>query len=216
MSLVRKQLRNWRFHLLYLCFSFRPDAPHEMSLSFAHSRSAKRSPHALITETSNSIFRLSPTRNPPVSSAAFQGRQKSRRLILVVAEAPMLAFAQGSFVSGDGTSPFRTPSRVTPWIVRSPCKFSSPSPSKVTVLLLKVIAGYFSTSRKSALFRCLSRSASRVLIVFASITTSTLEVVGFSGSYTTAPCTPLNPPRTFVIIMWRTTNCAVECAGSIL
>src|SRR5260370_37575104 len=182
MSLVRKQLRNWRFHLLYLCFSFRPDAPHEMSLSFAHSRSAKRSPCALIKETSNSILRLSPTRNPPLSSAAFHVRPKSLRLILVDADAPILAFPQGSFVSADGTSTFRTTSRVTPWIVRSPFRLSSPFPSGVIDLLLRVMVGDLSTSRKSGLFRCLSRSASWVLIVFASITTSTLEAAGFSGS----------------------------------
>src|SRR5260370_2162751 len=173
------------------------------------------SSYALIRETSNSTFRLSPTRNPPVSSAAFQLRPKSLRLILVVAEAPILAFPQGSFVSADGISTLRTTSLVTPWIVRLPSNRSS-SPCSVISLLLKLMLGYFSTSTKSALFTCVSRPSSTWLILLPSIPTSTLEAVGFSGSYTTVPCTPLNPPRTLVIIMWRTTNCAVECAGSIL
>src|SRR5260370_8340026 len=146
------------------------------------------SSYALIRETSNSTFRLSPTRNPPVSSAAFQLRPKSLRLILVVAEAPILAFPQGSFVSADGISTLRTTSLVTPWIVRLPSNRSS-SPCIVISLLLTLIVGSFSTSRKSALFSCVSRAASRVLIVLPSITTSTLDEVGFSGSYTTLPCT---------------------------
>jgi hypothetical protein len=99
-------------------------------------------------------FQIIPSRNSPVSSAAFHVRPKSPCLILVVAEAPILAFPKGSFVSADGTSTFRTTSLVTPWIVRSPFKFSSPSPSGVIELLLKMMVGYFSTSRKSALFRC--------------------------------------------------------------
>src|SRR5712671_2265279 len=91
------------------------------------SRSARRFLYDLIRETSNSIFTLSPTRNPPVSSAAFHGRPKSFRLILVVAEAPILAFPKGSVVSADGACTFRTTGLVTPCIVRSPFKLSSPS-----------------------------------------------------------------------------------------
>ena len=45
---------------------------------------------------------------PPVSSAAFQVKPKSLRLIFVVADAPIRIFPQGSLPSGVGPSTFST------------------------------------------------------------------------------------------------------------
>src|SRR5215471_12385560 len=84
------------------------------------------------------------------------------------------------------------------------------------LVLLNVMLGNFSTSRKSALFRCASRWSSSVLMLAASITASMLDPAGFPRSTTTEPFTVRNPPRTFVTIMWRTTKWALECAESIL
>src|SRR5215471_19182870 len=106
---------------------------------------ASRNCLRLIRDSSRLILRSSPTRTPPVSSAAFQVSPKSLRLILAAAEAPILALPYGSFSSGDGPSTSKMTSFVTPCIVKSPLTRSSPSPFGVTALLLKVIVGYFST-----------------------------------------------------------------------
>src|SRR6266568_6379226 len=74
--------------------------------------------------------------------------------------------------------------------------------------------GNLSTSKKSALFRCASRCASRVLIDAASIEASTWEFVKSLSSRARTPLTPVNWPFTFEIIMCFTLNSATECTGS--
>src|ERR1700735_2865894 len=70
--------------------------------------------HPLIRETSISSLRSSPSMIPPLSSTVFHVRPKSLRLILVVADAPILALPHGSFSSGVGPSTSRMASLVTP------------------------------------------------------------------------------------------------------
>src|ERR1019366_9250483 len=132
-----------------------------------------------------------------------------------VAEAPDFTFPHGSFASGAGPSTSSTASLVTPWIVRSPVTFHSPS-APATFFETNVIAGNFSTSRKSALFRCASRCSSRVWMVVASMLASTREFSGAPASNTTVPVTLENSPRTLDTIRCRTLNPAVEWTGSIV
>src|SRR5882762_5661295 len=86
-------------------------------------------------------------------------------------------------------------------MVRSPVSLYLPGSTATMRLERKVIVGYLSTSKKSALRKCASRLATWVLTVVA--------------SRLTTPVTLLNSPLTFEIIMWRTENCAKEWAGSI-
>src|SRR5664279_2249257 len=76
------------------------------------------------------------------------------------------------------------------------------------------MVGWFSTSRKSALFRWASRSGSPVQSPRASISTLTEEFFGFAGSNSSVPCTLLKCPRTQVTIMCRAQNSAAVCPGS--
>jgi hypothetical protein len=57
---------------------------------------------ACTNSTSNVIVTSSPTRNPPASSATFQFRPKSLRLIFAVAERPIRVLPHGSFPPGVG------------------------------------------------------------------------------------------------------------------
>src|SRR5207247_10475451 len=81
-------------------------------------------------------------------------------------------------------------------------------------LLLKVMVGYFSTSRKSPERRCLSRFSSPVSSVAASMVTSTDEFVGLFSSRLSFTSNLLNRPLTVVIIMCFAENCTAEWAGS--
>src|ERR1700736_1597902 len=80
---------------------------------------------------------------------------------------------------------------------------------------LKERVGNFSTSKKSALFKCASRCASRVFTDAASIVTSTFDLVTSPSWRSSVPETPENWPFTFEIIMCLTLNSATECAGSM-
>src|SRR5580698_9249826 len=73
----------------------------------------------------------------------------------------------------------------------------------------------FSTSKKSALFKCESRCASRVFTDAASMVTSTFDLVTSPSWRSSVPETPENWPFTFEIIMCLTLNSATECAGSM-
>src|ERR1700756_4509038 len=75
--------------------------------------------------------------------------------------------------------------------------------------------GNFSTSKKSALFKCASRCASRVFTDAASMVTSTFDLVTSPSWRSSVPEMPENWPFTFEIIMCLTLNSATECAGSM-
>src|SRR5690348_1855098 len=157
----------------------------------------------------------SPTRIPPVSSAAFQVNPKSLRLIFVVADNPIRVLPHGSFVGSLGPSTVKVTGRVMPWIVSSPATDSSPPPSFETFVERNDRVGNLSTSKKSALFKCASRCGSRVLIVDASISACTRELAMFCSSNSSEPFTAVNSPFTFEIIMCLTLNWALEWTGSM-
>ncbi len=73
----------------------------------------------------------------------------------------------------------RTTSLVTSRIVRSPV-ISSPDAVFSTFLETKVMVGNLATSKKSALFRCSSRLATRVSMDAASMLTVIFAVAGSS------------------------------------
>src|SRR3954454_13077776 len=74
--------------------------------------------------------------------------------------------------------------------------------------------GWFSTSRKSGLRRCPSRSGSPVQMPRASISPSKRAARQCSQSSSSVPWMSLNSPRTQVTIMWRARNSASVCPGS--
>src|ERR1700756_2519127 len=80
---------------------------------------------------------------------------------------------------------------------------------------LKERVGNFSASKKSALFKCASRCASRVFTDAASMVTSTFDLVTSPSWRSSVPETPENWPFTFEIIMCLTLSSAMECAGSM-
>lgn len=62
-------------------------------------RGPRRTADCYAACTENDTLTSSPTRNPPVSSAAFQVRPKSLRLMTVSASKPYLAFPHGSLAT---------------------------------------------------------------------------------------------------------------------
>ena len=72
---------------------------------------------------------------------------KSLRLIVVEADAPTCWLPRGSLTGALGPSTSSTTSLVVPWIVRSPVIFNLPVPAACTDFDLKVIVGYFATSK---------------------------------------------------------------------
>src|SRR5258707_15739497 len=63
---------------------------------------------AFTNSTSSVMVTSSPTRIPPVSSAVFQVKPKSLRLIFVVADTAIRVLPQGSFAGGVGPSTVKT------------------------------------------------------------------------------------------------------------
>src|SRR5882672_5617241 len=114
----------------------------------------------------------SPTATPPVSKVLFQTKPKSLRNSLPVAEAPRTVLPDRALEGGAIESTVRVTGLVTPWIVRFPIARSLPSAAFSKWLDLKVMKGYFATSKKSAPRRCSSRLALRVLTDAASMVTS--------------------------------------------
>src|SRR5690606_4723047 len=106
----------------------------------------------------------------------------SERLMVVVASKPTV----GTLPIGCGAALLRvtssTTGRVTPGRVRSPATCSRPSPRSRTEVLLKRASGKFSASKKSALSRCLSRSATKLVRPDSGSITSTFEFSGASAS----------------------------------
>ena len=138
---------------------------------------------------------------PPASSTAFHVMPKSARLIFVVADAPIRTLPHGSLCSGVGPSTARTTSRVVPRIVRSPVTSRLEPVVRRALFDTNVMLGWFSTSKKSALRRCVSRCASRVLMDPTSMVASIWSVSGRERSPFTAPDSFWNSPRTFDTIM---------------
>src|ERR1700745_2260471 len=128
-----------------MCLTGRND----ISASFLDQMHEHREPAhdhwAFTNSTSRVMVTSSPTRMPPVSSAAFQTRPKSFRLILVVAEIAIRVLPQGSFACGVSPSRAKVTLRVTPRIVRSPPTFNSPSPATLILVDLNDKVGNFST-----------------------------------------------------------------------
>jgi hypothetical protein len=77
-------------------------------------------------------------------------------------------------------------------------------------LLLKVIFGNFSESKKSAERRWPSRLGSWVSMLAVSISTDSFERVGSPASKASVPVQFLNWPRTLANIMWRTVKPIAE------
>src|SRR5690606_23111639 len=112
----------------------------------------------LVNCTSPKIRTSSLTSTPPVYSAAFQFSPQSLRLIFPLNEKPAFCLPQGSLL----TPPNSTSSLIsllTPLMLNLPFNTYSSSLSFSKLLLSKVISGCASTSKKSPLFRCLSRSS---------------------------------------------------------
>src|SRR5580698_2962135 len=93
-----------------------------------------------------------PTINRQDFGVAFNKTPKSWRLMVVVAEAARWG-APITVISGVGPLTSSTTSLVTPCSVRLPVTFHLPSVSGSILTDLKVMVGYFATSRKSGLFR---------------------------------------------------------------
>src|SRR6266700_6471514 len=100
-------------------------------------------------------------------------------------------------------------------MVRSPVIFSLPAETCSIFFDLKVIVGYFATSKNLSLLRSASRLGSLVSTVFASMVISTVDLLMSCSSQFTVPVTPLNCPRTVEIIRCFTANPAAVCCGSI-
>jgi hypothetical protein len=98
-------------------------------------------------------------------------------------------------------------------MVRLPCTRSSP-PSASTRVLRKVIAGWFSASKKSSLRRWLSRRSLRVSMLAVRMSTSTRPPAKFAGSAWTVPLQSLKAPLT-LLTMCRMRKVSSECVRSI-
>src|SRR5450432_1377257 len=77
------------------------------------------------------------------------------------------------------------------------------------------MVGNFSTSRKLALRRSLSRMSTRVSTEAASMVASRAVLAGLEGSKVADPLTLVKAPRTVDTARCRTENCAAVCMGSI-
>src|SRR6266478_8720867 len=182
---------------------------------FARSNESSYFAAFLIISRSIVIATSSPTTTPPPSMFAFHFTPKSWRFIFVVAFAATRVLPHGSFTGGVGPSTSRTASLVTPRMVRSPVIFSLPAETCSIFFDLKVIVGYFATSKNLSLLRSSSRLGSLVSTVFASMVISTVDLLMSRSSQFTVPVTPLNCPRTVEIIRCFTANPAAVCCGSI-
>src|SRR5690606_9249757 len=87
-----------------------------------------------------------------------------------------------------------------PALSRAQEKIGSASACRRRPVLRNSIVGWFSTSRKSGLFRCVSRSSTCVVIESARIVQETREASGSSPTSTTASPSA-NSPRTGLTIM---------------
>src|SRR5262249_42070088 len=100
-------------------------------------------------------------------------------------------------------------------IVRSPTSTNRSLLNGLIALLRKVISGYVSTSKKSGDFKCPSRCSTPVLMLDASIATSTVPVLRSPFSVETVPVHRSNWPRTFATTICRTEKWIPEWLLSI-
>ena len=136
---------------------------------------------------------LSPISSRPPSIGMLKSMPNSLREMLPVPSKPTRVPPHGS-LSVPSTSTSSVTGLVTPLIERSPVT-SRPLPPPVTSVALNVMAPWFSTSKKSAERRWLSRFSSWVLIEFRSI-----EAVAEGASPVTIwPSNFSNRPRTLLI-----------------
>ncbi len=100
-------------------------------------------------------------------------------------------------------------------MVRFPSICSLSLETTRTFVDLKVSFGFFSTSKKASLRRCLSRAGSLVSMLAASIDTSTELFVKSSRSITIFPSNLVKRPGT-LLNRWRIVKPTALCSGSIL
>src|SRR5260370_3693891 len=138
---------------------------------------------------------------------------KSLRFRVVSMEKPALSLPQGSFPKPRNWTGSVT-SLATPWMGSVPGTSYLSLPAALTFELLNVSSGNFSTSKKLALSRSLSRPSFAVSMLAALTENSTLAASGLAGSTVIVPAKSLKWPRT-LLIMWRIWKLASECILSI-
>jgi hypothetical protein len=143
----------------------------------------------------------------------------------VPGETPVLPIDVGGGAEGDALvadgetlAPSKSTSsvtgRVTSRTVRSPVTAQVPEVPGSTLVERKVMVGYVSASKKSALRRWPSRSGLPVSRLATSSSTSTWDRSGWS-SMVMVPDTSGKRPRTLVIMRWRPMNSTEVWAGSM-
>ena len=145
------------------------------------------------------------------SSSWFRGRSPCDRSR---SRQPIRSLPHGSMPRPADSASSAT-SRVVSRIVSSPITRSRPPPRPSTRVLRNRSTGKFSTSKKSAERRWLSRWAVPVSMLAASIATSTHDLARSPSSSWIAPVYFRNRPRTFEDTMWRIEKPAVEWVGSM-
>ena len=169
----------------------------------------------LLASMPSVILTASLTVTPPASMARFHFRPQSLRLTVVVAVAPTTKL-RPALTGPVGPSTSSVTSLVTPCIVRSPTSLNLPAAPGTTRFDLKVSVGYLATSKKSGLFRWVSRRSLLVVMVVASMVTSAaivddvLAVVGDLARHLAERARARSTPSGGV-----TVKPAVECAGSM-
>src|ERR1700694_2837531 len=104
---------------------------------------------------------------------------------------------------------------VLPRMVRSPVTLNLPSPTFSTLVDVKVMVGWFATSKKLADLRSASRLSFPVSMVVTSIVASAFDFAGSCSSYWTVPVVLPNRPWTVVMTRCFTAKDEVECTGSM-
>lgn len=149
----------------------------------------------------------SETITPPVSSAVFQFNPKSFLLIFPSKENPALVCPHGSTLIPPKSTSNLT-GFVTPFMVRFPVI------SSFKESVSKVITGLASALKKSADFRCVSRSVLLVLMEAVSIVARTFAFLKVSSSLSISTLKSLNSPLTLEIIMCLTLKVISLWVGS--
>src|SRR5260370_28222140 len=149
--------------------------------------------HCLSASTCRSICTSSPTTRVP-SIIWFHVRPKSLRFSVVVASHPdtivVASLPRPDTIVPCEPAPLPLPvnstvsptSLVTPCIVKSPVTSPVFWPVRLTDLLLNVISGNFSTSKKFDDLRSLSRMSLSVFTLAVLIVTSTVDCSGLASS----------------------------------
>src|SRR5450755_1514104 len=161
------------------------------------------------------------TTTPPPGSLSCQATPNSWRSIRVLASNPIRRIVprfSSPTQKGVAHSPRNDTSsgteRVVARIVRSVSARNCVGPTRSVKPPVKVMLGWFSTSKKSALRRCASRSGSPVHSLVASKWPSKRVCLQSPRSKSSSPRMSLKRPRTQVTIMCRARNSASEWPGS--